>query len=695
MKRYKSLVASLWATLFLFSSGIVTADSGQLNSVESDALEFLMLYSESKSEAYLSGSGRFEKPAFALLAADEQRHAEVLADIAEHFSFEENREYWGCYVAMLEVDGLDLLCNPFSQEFLWAEEWETFVPGAAYLEELIIRELTKALDNTDEQLLIEAYSGMLDGAYLHLLKMVSILGQQPVDYEAQLLEQVDVDDALEAAAALISENFEINAGLNDIWYNPSTDGQGISVSVFEDKQAIFLAWHTFDTDLPDAGLTSNLGDPGQRWLTAQGFYEGNQAELTIYSSAGGVFDTTSPLPELVPVGSIFLKFEDCSTGIVNYQLPALGMSGSIPIERVAADNIAQCTMNQTAGFTAVISDDDPPGPSSEPCYVSEGEAPTTVNQLFAVWGSGSSDVFAVGGAGTILHYDGIGWTPMAWGAGFGFEGVWGSSGTDVYAVGGFDGFGLALGKILHYDGSCWREVFSTEEYQFTDIWGSGSTDVYAATSREGGILHYDGTAWAPVTLESGTVAADGANGVWGTGHDDVFAVDAGTVWHYDGSDWQLAASMGASITEGTLSLRRVWGSSSADVFAVGTRYTAYQAMASVWHYDGTSWEFMPSGSEGARWDVWGSSSSDVFVVGDTTGSYGSDKGLISHYNGTTWTNSTFANTPTLQGVWGSSANDVFVVGGGARNGFCCEGEGTILHFDGNDWEIVMEYGRFQ
>mgnify|MGYP000567890418 CR=1 FL=1 len=42
-----------------------------------------------------------------------------------------------------------------------------------------------------------------------------------------------------------------------------------------------------------------------------------------------------------------------------------------------------------------------------------------------------------------------------------------------------------------------------------------------------------------------------------------------------------------------------------------------------------------------------------------------------------------------------AAGFVFVVGGGARNGFCCDGEGTILHFDGNDWEIVMEYGQFR
>lgn len=473
-----------------------------------------------------------------------------------------------------------------------------------------------------------------------------------------------------------SEAFVINAGLNDAWYDPLTNGQGFTISVFEDKGTVFLAWYTYDTDLPASDATANLGDPGQRWLTAVGAYEGAEADMVVYSASGGLFDAALPVPELNPIGNILLQFDDCYSGMITYDLPDIGRSGSIPIERMASDNIALCE----AISTVVL-------PSSS-CYISEGEVPTEFSHLFAVWGSGSSDVFAVGGAGTILHYDGTSWTPMAWGAGFGFEGVWGSSGTDVYAVGGYDGFGLALGKILHYDGSCWREVYSTEEYQFTDVWGSGSNDVYAAGADD--ILHYDGTSWTPMTIASGGVSADGTNGVWGTGADDVFAVDAGTVWHYNGVNWQLMAS------EDVSSLRRVWGSSSMDVFAVGTSYTPWRALASILHYDGANWEFMSSGAEeGARWDVWGSNPGDVYVVGDTTGSYGSDKGLISHYNGITWTNYVIENTPTLQGVWGSGMDDVFVVGGGARNGSCCEGEGTILHFDGNSWQIVMEYGRFK
>ena len=58
------------------------------------------------------------------------------------------------------------------------------------------------------------------------------------------------------------------------------------------------------------------------------------------------------------------------------------------------------------------------------------------NVLSAVWGSSGSDVFAVGGGGTILHYDGSSWSGMSSGTSNGLAGVWGSSGSDVFAVGG-------------------------------------------------------------------------------------------------------------------------------------------------------------------------------------------------------------------------------------------------------------------
>jgi hypothetical protein len=71
--------------------------------------------------------------------------------------------------------------------------------------------------------------------------------------------------------------FRINSGLNGAWYNPDTAGQGVFISVFPDSGQIFLAWFTYDMERPPESVSANLADPGHRWLTAFGAYDGNQA----------------------------------------------------------------------------------------------------------------------------------------------------------------------------------------------------------------------------------------------------------------------------------------------------------------------------------------------------------------------------------------------------------------------------------
>jgi len=678
MIRFKYSFATFLASLILCCSGNTLAQSAALDTAEAEALEFTYLFAALKQDYFETGSEKWANSVLNDLADHEEHFMAVLGALAIEYVVEISNIGWGCNLVLEQYEELFFYCSPVSQDRYWRYSWEGYVSAAAYFEELGIRELKAAKETTDKSLLVDAYTEMLRVAYAHLLHFASLLHDDPFDYEAQLLNQADVDVALTQAIANSSENFVINSDLNDVWYDPTTDGQGFSVSVFEDKGTVFLAWFTYDTELPPPSATANLGDAGQRWLTAQGAYDGTQAELVVYSASGGLFDSPTPAQTLTPIGSVVLQFEDCSTGTVSYEFPGIGSSGSIPIERVASDNIAHCNFSRLTAPLPAEAGDDTPAPSAGSCYVSEGAAPTTFKPLFAVWGNGSGQVFAVGGAVTILHYDGMDWTPMTWEGDFGLEGVWGSSSTNVYAVGGFDGFGIALGKILHYDGSCWREVFSTADFQFTDVWGSSDRDIFATTSR-GPILHYDGTGWT--AMSSGAEAMDGASGVWGTGTNNVFAVSGDTVWHYDGIGWQPMASVNAS------SLRRVWGSGATDVFAVGA---GYQTEAAIWHYDGSSWNFMPSDDEGMRWSVWGSGPDNVFAVGDA-----SDNGLISHYDGSAWESTRIDFTPTLQGVWGSSANDIFAVGGGSRSGSCCSGEGTILHFDGHTWQRVMEYGRFK
>lgn len=138
------------------------------------------------------------------------------------------------------------------------------------------------------------------------------------------------------------ENFVMNAGLNDAWYNRITDGQGFFITVFPDLGAVNLAWFTYDTELPAEDATANLGSPGHRWLTALGTYQGDTAVLEIEIASGGLFDTAVEDIQRTPDGTIILSFSDCGSGLVEYDIPSINQQGSVPIERVADDNIALC-----------------------------------------------------------------------------------------------------------------------------------------------------------------------------------------------------------------------------------------------------------------------------------------------------------------------------------------------------------------
>ena len=136
-----------------------------------------------------------------------------------------------------------------------------------------------------------------------------------------------------------------NAGLNDAWYNPETDGQGFFITVFPDLSTASIAWFTYDTALPDEGAQANLGDPGHRWITAVGPINGNRAVMNIDITSGGVFDTQSEVGHTNPAGAdgtITLTFENCNSAIVDYDITSINRQGSVAVQRVAGDNMALC-----------------------------------------------------------------------------------------------------------------------------------------------------------------------------------------------------------------------------------------------------------------------------------------------------------------------------------------------------------------
>jgi len=156
---------------------------------------------------------------------------------------------------------------------------------------------------------------------------------------------IDHPEWVACVFAGVCTEFRMNAGLNDAWYNPATSGQGFFITVFPELGAVSLAWFTYDTALPQEGAQANLGDPGHRWITAIGPFDGNRALMDIEITSGGLFDTAVEVQRTDPAGadgSITLTFENCNSATVEYDITSIGRRGSVPIKRVANDNVAVC-----------------------------------------------------------------------------------------------------------------------------------------------------------------------------------------------------------------------------------------------------------------------------------------------------------------------------------------------------------------
>ena len=138
--------------------------------------------------------------------------------------------------------------------------------------------------------------------------------------------------------------FQINSGLNDAWFNTATNGQGFTIIVFPEMKEMWVAWFTYDIERPPDEVTAMLGDPGHRWLTAQGPYDEDKATLTIYVTEGGVFDSPVPATSTDPAGdgTLVIEFVDCTEALATYEITSLDISGVIPLERIVSDNVPLC-----------------------------------------------------------------------------------------------------------------------------------------------------------------------------------------------------------------------------------------------------------------------------------------------------------------------------------------------------------------
>ncbi|MEM9305449.1 MAG: PHB depolymerase family esterase [Pseudomonadota bacterium] len=129
---------------------------------------------------------------------------------------------------------------------------------------------------------------------------------------------------------------EINYGLAGGWFNPATPGQGFLFDIEPESQFMFAAGFTFD----DATGAKGIDGDEQRWLTAQGNYTGNRAELTVFQTRNGRFDDPTA-PSTASVGTMVVEFSSCTAATLTYDLPDFGLAGVIPLSKLLPDQL--CT----------------------------------------------------------------------------------------------------------------------------------------------------------------------------------------------------------------------------------------------------------------------------------------------------------------------------------------------------------------
>jgi hypothetical protein len=304
-------------------------------------------------------------------------------------------------------------------------------------------------------------------------------------------------------------------------------------------------------------------------------------------------------------------------------------------------------------------------------------------ELLTLWGSGASDVFAVGYYGGIVHFDGVRWSDQSIGdendptTQVYFRGVSGSGPDDVWAVG-------LQGGMAHFDGSAWSLPSRVGDGpDLAAVWVHDRSTAFAV-GPAGLILRWDGARWSPVQDGfGGTPTTEDLTAIWGSGADDVWAVGKnGTALHFDGTNWQSHSYDVPTHAD----LLAVHGRGRDDVWAVG-------AGGVLLHWTGTAWYTAPSGTKDDLHGIWASAGSDIWAVGDTSASV--------HWDGAAWVAS-----PPPPPTWGVDViapppadmlpKDLYAVAGDGPNDVWVAGDaGAMLHFDGQQWrpDAVGGYGQ--
>jgi hypothetical protein len=251
----------------------------------------------------------------------------------------------------------------------------------------------------------------------------------------------------------------------------------------------------------------------------------------------------------------------------------------------------------------------------------------------------ADDGWAVGDAGTIIHWDGASWQVASSPTTSNLEAVHMLSPNDGWAV-GWDG------TIVRWNGSSWQSVTSPTSLTLRSVFMVSTSDgwIVGGDTPDSVILHWNGVVWSTVPLPAIApailidVAMVSATDGWAVGN-------YGRILRWNGSSWQLVDS------PTSLYIISVDMVSATDGWAVGGLYPDGE----IYRWNGTSWQTLSSPPSNELEEVSMVSSTDGWAVSW----YGDE---LLHWDGVSWTKS--SSQIKARAVDMLSSTDAWAVGVG-------------------------------
>ena len=139
------------------------------------------------------------------------------------------------------------------------------------------------------------------------------------------------------------EPFSLNAGINDAWVSASAPFQGFFFTFYESLNILFLAWITFDSEVPAPETLAVFGAPDQRWASGAGEVTRDSVTVNVELTSGGVFNSADPVANQTPgYGTITITFFSCRKAVLSYSFPDLELMGWMTLTRALPHNEPLC-----------------------------------------------------------------------------------------------------------------------------------------------------------------------------------------------------------------------------------------------------------------------------------------------------------------------------------------------------------------